>query len=89
MLTNADRVASNQAMPMGTIRGAGSTMGSDFDANNRTMSVSNGANSTIRREIGPAMQQPIRTEYDRPFISREERERASASKDYLKDTAHI
>ena len=56
MLTNADRVASNQAMPLGTIRGAGSTMGSDFDANNRTMSVSNGANSTIRREIGPAMQ---------------------------------
>lgn len=74
-------------MPMGTIRGASSTMGSDFDANNRTTSVASGANSTIRQELGNAMNQPIRTEYDRPFISREERERAS--KDYLKDTAHI
>jgi len=54
MITNSQRVGT-MAQPMGTIRGAASTMGSDFDANNRTMGVSSGANSTIRREIEPAM----------------------------------
>ena len=33
------------------------------------------------------MQQPIRTEYDKPWVSKHERERQT--KDYLKDTAQI
>lgn len=75
---------------MGTIRDPGATQGSDFDANNRTMGVSSlGGNSTIRREKEAAMQQPIRTEYDRPWVSKQEREKVHHTKDYLKDTAQI
>ena len=33
------------------------------------------------------MQQPIRTDYDRPWVSKQERERQT--KDYLKDTSQI
>ena len=33
------------------------------------------------------MQQPIRTEYDKPWVSKHEREHQT--KDYLKDTAQI
>ena len=51
MITNSQRVA-NAQQPMGTIRGAESTMGSDFDANNRTLDVGTSGNSTIRREVG-------------------------------------
>ena len=72
---------------MGTIRGAEDTMGSDFDANNRTLGVATNANSTIRREVDQNMQQPIRTDYDRPWVSKQERERQT--KDYLKDTSQI
>ena len=42
-------------MPMGTIRGAESTMGSDFDANNRTMAATRTQESTMRRDIEPHM----------------------------------
>lgn len=41
---------------MGTIIGAESSFGSDFDANNRTMGVTSGNhNSTMQRDIEPHM----------------------------------
>ena len=55
-------------MPMGTIRGAESTMGSDFDANNRTMGVASNQ-GTMRRDVEQNMQTPVRTDYDKPWIS--------------------
>ncbi len=74
---------------MGTIRGAESTMGSDFDCNNRTMgaSVGNANESTMRRDVRDSMQdQQIRTEYDsRPWVPKAERD--SETKDYLRATA--
>ena len=72
---------------MGTIRGAESTMGSDFDANNRTLGVTSGASGTMRREINEQPSQQIRTEYDKPWMSKEDRE--AQSKDYLRETAQI
>lgn len=74
---------------MGTIKVGESTMGSDFDANNRTMGqTSSQHESTMRRDIEPHMQAPIRTEYDKPFISREELN-SSSQKDYLRKTNQI
>ena len=72
---------------MGTIKQAESTFGSDFDANNRTMGTSTARqNATIRRDIEPHLQQPIRTEYEgKPWVSKQQ----SATKDYLRDTAQI
>ena len=70
---------------MGTIRGAESTMGSDFDANNRTLGTTNSQHeSTMRREIDSNMPGKIRTEYDKPWMSKEDRERQT--KDYLRET---
>lgn len=64
-------------------------MGSDFDANNRTMgSATNSQHeSTMRREIDNNMPGKIQTEYDKPWMSREERERQT--KDYLRETTQI
>ena len=71
LLTNGHQ-ANMGIQPMGTIRGAESTMGSDFDCNNRTMgsSVGNAKESTMRRDVRDSMQdQQIRTEYDsRPWV---------------------
>lgn len=59
---------------MGTIKGAESTFGSDFDANNRTMGVTSGQQeSTMRRDIEPHMKGQIRTDYDKPWLNKEER----------------
>jgi hypothetical protein len=65
---------------MGTIKGdlAGSTLGSDFDANNRTIDVgSNSHISTIRRDIiasSTEMQHgAMRTDYDKPWLNLHER----------------
>jgi len=68
----------------GSVMGTMSSMGSDFDANNRTMGVSTNKNSTIRQDIGHSMRDQIRTEYDRPWVSKQERE---STKDYLRATA--
>jgi len=57
---------------MGTIIRGESTMGSDFDANNRTMgNTSSAHNSTMQRDIAPHMNvnNAIRTEYDKPFVT--------------------
>ena len=62
---------------MGTIHGAESTMGSDFDANNRTMGTvvaASNHDSTMRREIDVNMPGKIKTEYDKPWMSKEDRE---------------
>ena len=63
-------------------------MGSDFDANNRTMGVSL-KESTMRRDVVDNMQgQQIRTEYDsKPWVPKNERD--SETKDYLRATAQI
>ena len=53
LITNSQRVGF-KAQPMGTIRGE-STMGSDFDANNRTMSVASDQESTMRRDMASGM----------------------------------
>ena len=77
-------------MPMGTIRGAESTMGSDFDANNRTLGATANRDGTMRRDMEPHMQQPVRTDYDRPWVSQQERERqAQQQKEYLKQTSEV
>ena len=76
-------------MPMGTIKqeappvNGGSTLGSDFDANNRTLDVGTGSHqSTIRRDIIQSsvggMQGVHRTEYDKPWFSKQERQRENA-----------
>ena len=61
-------------LPMGTIRGglgAGSTLGSDFDANNRTLDAASSHISTIRRDIVSAEMQGVhRTDYDKPWLSK-------------------
>lgn len=68
-------------LPMGTIRGgAGSTLGSDFDANNRTLDAPSSHISTIRRDIASAEMQGIhRTDYDKPWLSKRERERENVN----------
>ena len=74
-------------MPMGTIKqeapvNGGSTLGSDFDANNRTLDVGTGSHqSTIRRDIiqsSVGMQGVHRTDYDKPWLSKQERQRENA-----------
>ena len=73
------------AQPMGTIKGGESTFGSDFDANNRTMgNTSSQHESSMRRDIEPHMQGKIQTDYNKPWLNKEERE--AQNKDYLRQT---
>ena len=95
LLTNGMR---KDAQPMGTIRGqtgaAGalqgtmgdrgeSTFGSDFDANNRTMSQASSHNQTLKATIDKNMEQKMITEYDKKWVN------DSAKKEYLQDTKNI
>ena len=72
---------------MGTIRGAVNTLGSDFDANNRTVGLNSNKSSTLRSNVEANMQEAMRTDYDKPFINKYERE--NQAKDYLRQTNQI
>lgn len=57
---------------MGTIRACGGegTLGSDFDANNRTVGISSKNQSTLRSNMEANMQEIMRTDYDKPWLSK-------------------
>lgn len=92
LLSNAHRAAgtgTQQQLLMGTVKGGESTMGSDFDANNRTMGVSGSNHSaTLQRSVQEHLPGKMPTEYDKPWVSKQQIAQ-QATKDYLRDTAQI
>ena len=57
---------------MGTIRACGreGTLGSDFDENNHTVGISSKNQSTLRSNMEANMQEIMRTDYDKPWLSK-------------------
>lgn len=81
----------NAGVEMGTIRqepnaGTMSDFGSDFDANNRTMSDTRGqtVNNTLRSDIQNQKVINPYTEYDKKFY-----DPSASKKEYLNDTSKI
>ena len=57
---------------IGTMAAGESTMGSDFDANNRTMDNPTHGRTAMRHELDPNMAGKYPTEYDgKPWVSRQ------------------
>ena len=90
-LENSQRRMGNAGVEMGTIRqepnaGTMSDFGSDFDANNRTMSDTRGqtVNNTLRSDIQNQKVINPYTEYDKKFY-----DPSASNKEYLNDTSKI
>lgn len=89
-LANSQRRAPQAGMPMGTIRqqvpeATVSDFGSEFDANNRTMSDTRGQ-TTLRGDIQRDQIANPYTEYDKKFYNPPQQ---PPEKEYLNDTSKI
>ena len=72
-------IRNNNPANIGTLAAGESTMGSDFDANNRTMESQVHGRTAMRQELDPNLAGKFPTEYDKKWVDPQQQ------KDYLQD----